>query len=261
MRILLVDDDTSVLQALLGVLKTLPGHDLKVAATGAKALENANAAGGVDVLITDVVMEPMDGFTLRDHVKAQFPNARTIFITGYDLTDYTEQTAGCQVLQKPVSPETLIAAVERELRPPAPQAVAAAVPRAVATSSASTPQAVSQPRAVAASGTAVTGHAASSPRIVAEEQLATETEPPLSPALPTVTEAPEAPAANGQTSAHAHPPETAEAEAQSTSMGLIGYMIGGYQIVSQLGEGRWGTVYAAVQTSINRPVGFRVLDP
>ena len=49
MRILLVDDDTSVLQALLGVLKTLPGHDLKVAATGAKALENADASQNPDL--------------------------------------------------------------------------------------------------------------------------------------------------------------------------------------------------------------------
>lgn len=47
----------------------------------------------------------------------------------------------------------------------------------------------------------------------------------------------------------------------STTAHLIGYTVGGYQIVSQLGEGRWGGVYAAVQTSINRPVGLKLLDP
>ena len=41
----------------------------------------------------------------------------------------------------------------------------------------------------------------------------------------------------------------------------MGQMVGGYQIVSQLGQGRWGTLYAAVQTAINRPVGLKVLDP
>lgn len=258
MRILLVDDDTSVLQALFGVLKTLPEHEVRVAATGAKALENAAGVGGVDVLITDVVMEPMDGFTLRDHVKAQFPNVRTIFITGYDLADYAEQTAGCQVLQKPVSPEALVAAVERELRPAAPQSVPTVMPRAVATASAATPQVVSQPRAIATSGPTVTAHA-SPPRAPEVRPLAPETEPasdaPLSPAARTLSGSPDVPGVNGNNSAHA-----ASQEAQSSSS-LIGYMIGGYQIVSQLGEGRWGTVYAAVQTSINRPVGFRVLDP
>jgi formylglycine-generating enzyme required for sulfatase activity len=38
-------------------------------------------------------------------------------------------------------------------------------------------------------------------------------------------------------------------------------MIGAYQIVSYLGEGRLGSAYAAVQISINRPVGLKVLDP
>jgi formylglycine-generating enzyme required for sulfatase activity len=42
--------------------------------------------------------------------------------------------------------------------------------------------------------------------------------------------------------------------------GLIGQLIGAYQIVSHLGEGRLGSAYAAVQISINRPVGLKVLD-
>ena len=43
--------------------------------------------------------------------------------------------------------------------------------------------------------------------------------------------------------------------------GLVGRTLGAYHIHSQLGEGRWGTVYAAVQTAINRPVGLKVLNP
>ena len=58
MRILLVDDDTSVIQSLLATIKTLPGHELRAATSGGKALENAATLGGLDVLITDVVMEP-----------------------------------------------------------------------------------------------------------------------------------------------------------------------------------------------------------
>jgi len=48
MRILLVDDDSSVLQALMATLKTMPGHDVRVAANAQKAHEHAAALGGVD---------------------------------------------------------------------------------------------------------------------------------------------------------------------------------------------------------------------
>ena len=100
MRILLVDDDSGVIQSLLAVLKTLPGHDLRVAMSGDKALENASAMGGVDLLITDVVMDPMDGFTLRDQMVSRYPQVKTILISGFDLTDYPEQTKYHQVLRK-----------------------------------------------------------------------------------------------------------------------------------------------------------------
>src|SRR5688572_32376687 len=102
MRILLVDDDPSVLQALMAILKTIPGHEVKPAATSQKAHANAEALGGCDLLITDVVMEPTDGFTLRAELQALYPWMRTIFISGYDLSDYTEQTSDAHVLAKPV---------------------------------------------------------------------------------------------------------------------------------------------------------------
>ena len=126
MRILLVDDDTGVIQSLLAILKTLPGHDLRVATSGEKALENAAALGGVDLLITDVVMEPMNGFDLRDQIVTLYPAARVILITGYDLSDYTEQTQYHQLLAKPIDAETLLDAVAREL-PTAPEPAPAEV--------------------------------------------------------------------------------------------------------------------------------------
>jgi two-component system response regulator HydG len=107
MRILLVDDDQSVIQSLLAVLRSLPMHEVRVALNGEKALEHAATLGGVDLLIADVVMEPMDGFTVRDHVAAANPQLQTIFISGYDLSDYTEQLAGSLVLTKPVDPGAL----------------------------------------------------------------------------------------------------------------------------------------------------------
>jgi YesN/AraC family two-component response regulator len=58
--------------------------------------------GGVDLLITDVVMEPMDGFTLRDQILTRYPDARTILLSGYDLAIIRNRLRASQLLQKPV---------------------------------------------------------------------------------------------------------------------------------------------------------------
>jgi formylglycine-generating enzyme required for sulfatase activity/CheY-like chemotaxis protein len=232
MRILLVDDDTSVIQALLAVLKTLPGHEVRAATSGEKALDHAVGMGGVDLLITDVSMDPMDGFTLCTKMMERYPATRTIFISGYDLSDYAESLQHYQVLQKPVTAEAFLAAVQRELAPRPAVATSARVSVPAA-------QPAGQPRAVAAAPRAVAAAPAAVATAVASQPRATAV----------------ATAASAMVEAD---PSFNDSE---SSAGLIGHVIGGYQIVTQLGEGRWGTVYAAVQTSINRPVGLKILDP
>ena len=181
MRILLVDDDTAIIQALLPVLRALPNAEVRVATSGEKAIENAAAMGGVDLLLTDVVMEPMNGFALREEIASRYPGARTILMSGYDLSDYPEQTAHCQLIPKPFGPTSIVDAIEREFAPPPPVAVPiarpAAVPRAVAaTPAAATVRAVAAPKAVAA------------PRAVA----ATTASQPNASSPPTATAAPQA---------------------------------------------------------------------
>jgi PleD family two-component response regulator len=61
MRILIVDDEADVLQAIMAIVKAVPGHDVRVAANAQKAMDHAGTLGGVELLITDVVMEPVDG--------------------------------------------------------------------------------------------------------------------------------------------------------------------------------------------------------
>lgn len=262
MRILIVDDDTSVIQTLLATLKTLPGHDVRVATSGEKAIENATAMGGVDILITDVVMEPMDGFTLRDHIHSRFPDTRTILISGYDLSDYPEQTAHFQLLQKPFDSQTLIAAVQREIAAvPANPVPVRAVPTVRASAASG---GIPQPRAVPAGQPAVRATAA--PAVVAAP-VARAAQPSGVPAgQPRVvvpTQVSPSPRASAQIpipqSPFAARPAIPAPEGAGES--LIGQMIGSYQIVSYLGEGRLGSAYAAVQVSINRPVGLKVLDP
>lgn len=282
MRILLVDDETSVIQTLLTTLKTLPGHDVKVATGGDKALEAASAMGGVDLLITDVVMEPTDGFTLRDKMVERYPNVRTIFISGYDLSDYGAQTDGHKVLQKPIDPQSFLTAVHRELatlmgsaaRPSSAAAAMAAVPDMIfmraqpkaAPAAQPAAQAAPQPaapptvRAVpAAQPVAVPVAKPAQPTVKAVPAAQPVAVPVAKPVQPTVKAVPAAtPVAQPVAPVvPAEPPPPSPGAGES----LIGQSLGAYQIVSYLGEGRYGSAYAAVQISINRPVGLKVLDP
>lgn len=49
--------------------------------------------------------------------------------------------------------------------------------------------------------------------------------------------------------------------ADSTEPNLIGRVIGAYKIQAEIGLSRWGRVYRALQTSVNRTVALKVLSP
>ncbi len=138
MKILLVDDEAHVLEAWRALLEN-DATDIRTASTGGDALKAARAWGGPDVLVTDVVMEPMDGFRLREMLAAEFPEMRVVFVSGYDLSGYADRTAGATVLTKPVTAEQLSEAIGTGERKeasanPAPAAAAPAGEPAVGSS-------------------------------------------------------------------------------------------------------------------------------
>jgi formylglycine-generating enzyme required for sulfatase activity/CheY-like chemotaxis protein len=111
MKILLVDDEAHVLEAWKALLEAAGSCEVRIAAVGGEALKQARAWGGPDVLVTDVVMEPMDGLRLHGMLAKEFPAMRAVFVSGYDLSGYAGQLAGATVLSKPVTVEDLSAAV------------------------------------------------------------------------------------------------------------------------------------------------------
>jgi len=103
MRILIVDDEPGVAEALRELLDAQGMFDIKTAADGEAALREARSwAEGPEVLVADVVMEPMDGFSLRDGLAGEFPNLRVVFTSAYDLSAYANRLSGAAVLPKPV---------------------------------------------------------------------------------------------------------------------------------------------------------------
>jgi two-component SAPR family response regulator len=123
MNILIVDDEPGLAAGLAGWLKEIGWGSPGVATTSDEAIDWINRHG-VDVLVCDVAIKPVDGFTLRETIQPHFPAMRTIFISGYDLSKYRARMAACQFLPKPVTGEALAEAIRRFFEPKEPRAVA-----------------------------------------------------------------------------------------------------------------------------------------
>jgi len=79
-RVLIVDDDRDTIETLEGVLSA-DGHACELAPDAATAIRSVDGLG-CDVVVSDVVMDGMDGLELLDRVKRSHPALPFILVTG-----------------------------------------------------------------------------------------------------------------------------------------------------------------------------------
>ena len=125
MKILVVDDQSETVGALAQGLREATGHEVVEAVGGRQALDVAEQSGPPDVLITEVVLEGVDGFQLNESLRATRPQLRTIYVTGYDLSQYADYLNGTPVFYKPADPREVAAALEHPAETLAPRIVTA----------------------------------------------------------------------------------------------------------------------------------------
>jgi formylglycine-generating enzyme required for sulfatase activity/DNA-binding NarL/FixJ family response regulator len=138
MKILVVDKDPALTAELAARLHQAGHSTVGQANSADEAKKSVFTTGGVDLLITDVIMEGGDGFALRETLLSIFPSLQTIFLSEYDLSDYQDRMVGCPLLQKPFAPEALLELVSflhqaSPASPATPQAAPAAQPNAAPT--------------------------------------------------------------------------------------------------------------------------------
>lgn len=115
--VLLVEDEEPVRALGQQVLKSC-GYDVLVAQDGNQALEVANAhPGGIDLLVSDVVMPHLGGKQLAEQITALRPMCRVLFLSGYTADAVIREGVGeseFEFLQKPFTP-LLLAKKVREV--------------------------------------------------------------------------------------------------------------------------------------------------
>jgi two-component system cell cycle sensor histidine kinase/response regulator CckA len=80
----LLVEDTDMVRTLVASTLELYGYTVLAAAGAAEALEIAgNQPGGIDLLMTDVVMPGMNGRELAEQLVAKYPNVKVLFTSGY----------------------------------------------------------------------------------------------------------------------------------------------------------------------------------
>ncbi len=108
-RVLLVDDDQGVIEALGSGLESR-GYRVATYTNPSTALTEF-VPHLYDVAILDVRMAPIDGMELYRRLKGLDPHLAVCFLTAYaDMI--TERPAGIRFLQKPISLSNLALALE-----------------------------------------------------------------------------------------------------------------------------------------------------
>ncbi len=79
-RILVVDDESGIITVLKDMLLRL-GYEVLTACNGNEALEKLSV-GGVDLVVTDIVMPDVDGLELISNIQSLYPRLKMIAISG-----------------------------------------------------------------------------------------------------------------------------------------------------------------------------------
>jgi DNA-binding NtrC family response regulator len=125
--LLIVDDDSDVLEALSNVLAAA-GYTVERASSGLSALDILDQQKPIDLLLTDVVMPGLHGLNLARMARIRREGLRVLYLSGYTELEEVVQDTGPRLgklLHKPIAPSDLYREVSAALSaPPAPVSAA-----------------------------------------------------------------------------------------------------------------------------------------
>ena len=117
-RILIVDDDAALLEALPRALKLrLDGIQIDTSDNAAEALDRIRATD-YDAVVSDIKMPGLDGLEVLREIKKLRPKTPTVLITGHgehDLAVRALRGGAYDFVQKPIDRDYFVASLERAI--------------------------------------------------------------------------------------------------------------------------------------------------
>jgi len=116
-RILFVEDEADLTLIVADTLKS-QGYDVVTAADGAEGLDKFRQ-NGADIVIADVMMPKMDGFSLSRAIRKLSPSVPLLFLTAKSTIDDVEEgfeSGANDYLKKPFELRELIVRIKALLR-------------------------------------------------------------------------------------------------------------------------------------------------
>ena len=118
-RILLVDDDAALLEALpQAILLRMDGITIDTAQSAFDAIDRIKEVA-YDAVVTDIKMPGMDGLALLEEIETLRPGTPTLLITGHGEHDLAVQAlrgGAYDFVAKPIDRDYFIASLERAIR-------------------------------------------------------------------------------------------------------------------------------------------------
>ena len=118
-RVLIVDDDPALLQALPQALQLRMAEVTVETADSAAAALDRIAARDYDAIVTDIKMPGMDGLALLAEIRRRQPDTPILIITGhgeYDLSVRALRAGAYDFIQKPIDRDRFVASLYRAIR-------------------------------------------------------------------------------------------------------------------------------------------------
>jgi two-component system, NtrC family, nitrogen regulation response regulator GlnG len=116
-RIFVVDDQESLREVICSML-TSAGYECRAFAGGLEAIASLESGEKCDLLLTDLLNLPLDGFSLLERVKQKFPKVEVIIASAIHDDAVTEaciRSGAYQYLREPFEREQLLDAVSGAL--------------------------------------------------------------------------------------------------------------------------------------------------
>src|SRR5205823_4957543 len=118
-RVLVVDDDPALLQALPAALRIrMAAVTVDTADSAAAALDRI-AAIDYDAIVTDIKMPGMDGLALLAEIRTRWPDTPILMITGhgeYDLSVRALRSGAQDFFPKPIDRDQFVASLDRAIQ-------------------------------------------------------------------------------------------------------------------------------------------------